>query len=142
MNLKNAVADAMLTAIRSEFNDGGGTAHLNIYSAAYAALLVSYDLATSNPFGAPAAGASTYRQIAVTTGGDEDFTKVGLAAAGAGTNAAVYRYLSEAGDNMGEGACGASGSGAEVELSNVNIAENQPTTLTSAVIRINATLGA
>lgn len=138
MDIKEFLADAMLTAIANEFNDGGGSALIEIHSAAFAAKLCEFTLGAS-PFGAPGAGAAGYRQINVS---GLPLTTTGLAAAGAGTTAAKYRALSETGDVIGEGNVTATGGGGEVTLSNVSIAQNQEVNLTGFGVRFAAALGA
>jgi hypothetical protein len=56
-------------------------------------------------------------------------TLTGLAAAGAGTNAHHFRFIG--GGIIAQGTCGATGSGADLILDNVSIAEAQEVTVTS-----------
>jgi hypothetical protein len=127
--------DAMLNALAADINNSG-TAVLEILSAAFAAILVSYNL-PATPFGAAGAGAAGYRQIAVPS---TPISGTGLAAAGSGTQAAKYRLRREDGTIAGEGDVGGSGSGQEVILSNTNVANGQAVNLNSFAIRMAAPL--
>lgn len=127
MDITSAMADAALDAWKALINDGGGTAEIQIWTAAFATKLAAFTL-NATPFGAAESGGAGYRQIPAAAG---DFTQVGLAA---GT-AAKYRIVSEAGTTRAEGSVSAAGGGGEVIVSNTSIAVDQPVTLVSFVIK-------
>lgn len=146
-SIPQSLADIYLEAFRSRVNNGGGTAKIQIYAGdPYSAgvKLAEALLDTTTPFAAIATSGG-YRQTAPTAeGGDADLTVLGLAAAGAGTDATHYRLLAESGAVVEVGTARGAGdadTGQQMVLSNKNIAENQAVVITSFVKRVAMALG-
>lgn len=146
-SISQNLADAYLNAFKTFVNDGGGAAKLQIYAGdpySSGVKLAEALLDTTTPFAANATS-TTYRQTTPTPeGGNADLTVVGLAAAGAGTNATHYRLLAESGAVVEVGTARGAGdadTGQQMVLSNKNIAENQAVTITSFVKRVSMLLG-
>ncbi len=146
-SISQNLADAYLTAFKAFVNDSGGAAKIQIYAGdpySSGVKLAEALLDTTTPFAATTTS-SGYRQTVPTPeGGNADLTIVGLAAAGAGTNATHYRLLAESGAVVEVGTCrgaGDSDTGQQMVLSNKNIAENQAVTITSFVKRVAMALG-
>jgi hypothetical protein len=144
MQITEALADALLAAINPELLDDTGNPTVEVYAddgGNPGDLLVAFDLDSTTPFAAPGAGASGFRKVDATTGGDEDFENPGLAAAGAGTDAVHFAILSQAGTVKSRGAVRGSGdadNGEELVLNNKNIAEAQAVTITQCRISLAA----
>lgn len=132
--LKNGVADAMLNAVVTYFNDAGGSAELRIYTAAFASLLATFTL-TASPFGAAGAGSGSNRKITIAG------LPLSTTGAAAGT-AAVFRMLSESGLTVLEGTVTATGGGGDLTVDNTSIASGQTVNLTGGDLTLLASLGA
>ena len=123
INYSTAVKNTRMTATRDAVDGGSGPGKLNIYSAAYAALLVSIVLA--DPSGAVANGI-------LTLSGMPKFG-TGLPAAGGGTNAALAKIVDSADTVIADGLTVGT-VGTNVIIDNINIAENQVVNLNSGTI--------
>lgn len=124
--LPNSTRNSLADHFDSLVNTGAGTAQLRIYTAAFATLLVAFDLA--NPaYGA--AGASVQGRV--------DLQGVPIAGVGvaAGT-AAVARLVDRDGTTVAEFTAGTSGT--EVILDNTSIAVDQNVSLLSATMLMPA----
>jgi hypothetical protein len=85
-------------------------------------ILVEFDM-PATAFSAAVSGVATANAIATATG---------TAAAGAGTNATFYRAFNTDGTTVhSQGTVTATGGGGDMEIDNINIAENQQVNITS-----------
>lgn len=146
----HATADVYLEAFRSRVNNGGGQARIRFYDAvpisqggAGVPIAIAL-LDTTTPFAAITTSGSYRQTIPTAEGGDADLTVVGLAAAGAGTDATHWELHAESGAIVEGGTCrgvGDADTGQQAVLSNKNIAENQSVTVTGFTKRVLASLG-
>lgn len=130
--LPNASQQAAADAVVDRVDVGAGTAHLRLYSgaqpadadsAAVGTLLAEFDLPN------PAFGAADTSGVA--TANSTPLTTTGESGASTGTDAQSCRVVNRNGDTVFDGSVGATGSGAEVELDNVNIASGQSVSVSS-----------
>jgi hypothetical protein len=127
---QNAARNAATNFYVDSLDTGSGTAVLEIYSASFGALLISFSLPN------PAFGNSGTSVV-----GQASANGVPIAAtavAGAPTEASACRVKDRNGDvkwsASGAGAVGISGSGAEVEMSDVNVSAGLSYNLTSWIL--------
>jgi hypothetical protein len=114
-----AVKNTRMTAVRDAIDGGAGAGKIDIYTAAYGALLVS--IALADPCGTVAAGALTLSGMPKTGAG---------VAAG---NAATAKIVDSTGTVIADGLTVGT-SGADITIDNVNIAVGQTVNITSGVI--------
>lgn len=125
------MVDAILTAMATRFNNAGGSAVLEFYSSGNV-LLASHTLAAT-PFGVVGAGATGYRQINAT---GLPLSAAGAAGAGSGVAISYALAKNEAGASDGKLTVGLTGSGADIEVSNTNIASGQTFNVTGYGFRM------
>lgn len=127
---QQASADAVVD--RVDLGTGTATGKLRLYSgvqpadadsAAVGSLLCEIDLAN------PAFGSANSSGTAAAAGMPK--SGVGAAAAGAGTNAQSFRVINRDGATCWDGQVTGAGGGGQLELDNVNIAENQAVNIAS-----------
>lgn len=130
--LPNASQQAATDAVVDQIDVGAGTAQLRIYSgtqpadadsAAVGTLLCAIDL--PNPAYGAAGTNGTASLLGVPLSG------VGDAGAGVGTDAQSFRVVDRNGDTTFDGAVTGTGLGGDIELDNVNIAEDQVVNITA-----------
>ena len=119
VNYVTAVKNTRMTAVLNAIDAGSGAGKINIYTAGYAALLVS--IALADPSGTVNAGALTLAGMPKSgTGG------------GAGT-AAIARILDSADTVVAEGLTVGT-VGTDIIIDNVNIAVGQNVNITAGII--------
>lgn len=119
VNYVTAVKNTRMTAVLNAIDAGSGAGKINIYTAGYAALLVS--IALADPSGTVNAGALTLAGMPKSgTGG------------GAG-NAAIARILDSADTVVAEGLTVGT-VGTDIIIDNVNIAVGQNVNITAGII--------
>ena len=119
INYSTTVKNTRMTAVRDAIDGGSGAGKINIYTAAYAALLVSIPLA--DPSGTIANGVLTLSGM----------PKSG-AATGTG-NAAIARIVDSADTVIADGLTVGT-SGTDIVIDNVNIAVGQNVNITAGSI--------
>ncbi len=119
VNYVTAVKNTRMTAVLNAIDAGSGAGKINIYTAGYAGLLVSINLA--DPCGTVAAGALTLSGM----------PKSGLGASAG--NAAIARILDSADTVVAEGLT-VGISGTDIIIDNVNIAVGQTVNITAGAI--------
>ena len=119
INYSTTLKSTRMTAVRDAIDAGSGAGKINIYTAAYAALLVSINLA--DPSGTIANGVLTLSGM----------PKSG-AATGAG-NAAIARIVDSADTVIADGLTVGT-SGTDIVIDNVNIAVGQNVNITAGSI--------
>ena len=119
INYSTTLKSTRMTAVRDAIYAGSGAGKINIYTAAYAALLVSINLA--DPSGTIANGVLTLSGM----------PKSGVAS-GAGT-AAIARILDSA-DNVVADGLTVGTSGTDIVIDNTNIAVSQNVNITAGSI--------
>jgi hypothetical protein len=135
MQVTTALADLILGTINTSLLNDSGNPTIDVMAddgGNPGDVLATFELDSTAPFDTPEDGATGFRKVVLTTGGDEDFDVVGLAAAGAGTDAAHYALKAQDGTVRGRGLVRGTGdadTGQELVLSNKNIAEAQAVTL-------------
>lgn len=127
---QQASADAVVD--RADLGTGTATGKLRLYSgvqpadadsAPVGSLLCEIDLSN------PAFGAANSSGTAAANGVPK--SGVGAAAAGAGTNAQSFRVINRDGATVWDGEVSATGGDGELQLDNVNIAEDQAVNVAS-----------
>ena len=119
VNYSTTVKNSRMTVVRDAIDGGGGAGKINIYTAAYAALLVSIPLAATS--GTVAAGALTLSGMPKSGTG-----------AGAG-NAAIARIMNFADTVVADGLTVGT-VGTDILIDNVNIAVGQTVNITAGTI--------
>lgn len=119
VNYVTAVKNTRMTAVLNAIDAGAGAGKINIYTAAYAALLVSINLA--DPSGTVAAGALTLSGM----------PKSGTA--GNNGNAAIARILDSTDTVVAEGLTVGT-VGTDIIIDNVSIASGQTVNITAGTI--------
>ena len=121
-----AAKTARLEAVVDTIDAGASTSTIEIGTTAMAAVLAIFTLA--DPSGTVSGDVLTFDM-------DPDLSTTGLAAAGAGTDAVAARIKDGDGTSVITGlTVGGPSSGANIELTNVNIAEDQTVTLATGTI--------
>lgn len=119
VNYVTAVKNTRMTAVLNAIDAGAGAGKINIYTAAYASLLVSINLA--DPSGTVAAGALTLSGM----------PKSGTA--GNSGNAAIARILDSTDTVVAEGLTVGT-VGTDIIIDNVSIASGQTVNITAGTI--------
>ena len=119
VNYVTAVKNTRMTAVLNAIDAGAGAGKINIYTAGYAALLVS--IALADPSGTVNAGALTLAGM----------PKSGTGAAAG--NAAIARILDSDDTVVAEGLTVGT-SGTDIVIDNVNIAVGQNVNITAGII--------
>ena len=119
VNYVTSVKNTRMTAVLNALDAGAGAGKINIYTAGYAALLVS--IALADPSGTVNAGALTF------AGMPKSGTGVGAG------NAAIARILDSADTVVAEGLTVGT-TGTDIIIDNVNIAVGQNVNITAGII--------
>ena len=119
INYSTTLKNSRMTAVKDAIDGGSGAGKINIYTAAYGALLVS--IALADPSGTIANGVLTLSGM----------PKSGVAS-GAG-NAAIARILDSADTVIADGLTVGT-SGTDIVIDNVNIAVSQNVNITAGSI--------
>lgn len=130
--LPNASQQAAADAVVDRLDAGAGAGKLRIYSGAQPADADSAPVGTllcEVTLADPAFGAAASSGVATLLG--VPLSGVGTAGAGAGTNAQSYRLVDSNDVTVADGAVTGTGGGGELELDNVNIAEDQVVNITA-----------
>lgn len=122
-NLSTVARDAACDGVVDQIDTGGGTAHIRIYTAAFATLLAELDY-PATAFGASSSGVATAGTI------------VGEASAPDTGTAAVCRIVDKAGATVFEGTVGTSGQ--DINLNTTTITTLDAVDITSQTVTMPA----